>query len=142
MSGFVSALRYQSHPQEDQLAELRKLITRLDEILDRLEPARRHYLERIQDGKNDDEIRAEMADMAYGIKLFKEAIRLGHSRDDAVRAVWSDRFQGRLESVLEFLEDYQETLAIGLSPAFAQQIKEAREEAGIARSAKPDVPSE
>jgi hypothetical protein len=76
-----------------------------------------------------------------GLKILIDVRPSLLEKNPETKTFWTEDAQETLEETLELYEDIAETLALGLSSTFHEEIDSARKEAGIGPDAKPSLPA-
>jgi hypothetical protein len=147
-SSGIPELRVHLNPLKEKLSVLVNLCSAMPQL-------HRLYLERAQDGQSDEQVQDCLRETTVAIGALKKVIDryadlmdLARQAGDGVLALvqsaWPPSAQETMCAALDSLEDFQETLALGLSPEFRDAVLKAQEEAGIdnTRPSKQVLPSD
>lgn len=137
-SGYASALADQQNRADPfQLDKFDQSFRRLIDFFKDLP-------EKLPDDESIDNARSSLEYTTFlieGLRLLVSVRSSFLEKNPEMLDFWTDDAQETLEDTLELFEDKAETLALGLNPAFHDEIESARKEAGLAPDAKTGLPT-
>lgn len=144
--GFIMAVELQKNAQRAQLEQAKKNLQKVVLQLSEAQKLGRIYLRTPDDHDSEEAIRVGLAAIAHCIEGLNTLIGLRQSlgrKTPMIESYWPARVQEAFVEGVEFLENMQETLALGLNESFHKDVEAVREEAGIvSRSAEHGLPTE
>jgi hypothetical protein len=141
MSGYAAALVDQRNRAD--APQLEKFEEQFGELIERCKEAS-EKLPKVISGLDENGIRLRLVLAA----LLGEALRILMSqrlpfleKNPEAKEFWTEEAQETLEETSELFEDMAETLALGLSSDFHDDVDSSRKEAGINSDAKTGLPT-
>jgi hypothetical protein len=137
-SGYASALADQrNHADAPQLEKFEEqFLAMIESCKDVVKKVPRNFDGPIEAVRN----RLVLATLIVeGLKLMVAVRPSFLEKNPEAKAFWTDDVQELIEETAELFDDFAETLALGLSSGFREEIDSARKEAGIddAKSGRP-----
>ena len=141
ISGYASALVDQRNRAD--APQIEKLEEQFAAVIELCKQAPEH-LPISTIGATEQAVRTHLAVavlLVEGLKILR-SVRPGFlEKNPEAKKFWNDDAQEVLEDTLELFDEQAETLALGLSAAFHDEIDSARKEAGIDPDAKASLPT-
>lgn len=147
LRGFFAARNRKETLSTEQIHSLREIADRGIKAAERLEVICRLFLEVEALGVLSEETSRKF--LIHTDRMIADFKRFATSREQAssliseedLNRAWPSSVNTKIEKLIDFLDDFQETVAVGHSSAFREDVNKAREEADIANR-KPSLSSD